>query len=108
MSVTPANGAINVPDNSAVTVVFSNPMDAVTFNSTTTLVLYNPTTSAAVPATITLSPDLTTATLTPTSPLVSGQQYTIYVNCWNCWGSNLTDLAGNVLYYGSNTSFFAN
>jgi hypothetical protein len=103
VSVTPASGAIDVPDNSSITVVFSQPMDAISFNSTTNLVLEDPT-SAIVPATITFSPDLKTATLTPNAALVSGQQYSIGVNYW---GGGLTDLAGNNLSGYSYTTFYA-
>jgi len=103
VSITPANGAIDVPDNTSITVVFSEPMDPVSFNSSTTFVLEDPT-GAAVPATITFSPDLTTAILTPNTALTGGSQlYSIYVD-YNA--SGLTDLAGNILYASSYTSFY--
>jgi len=104
VSVTPANGAIDQPaGTTVVTVVFSQAMDPVSFNSTTTFVLEDAT-GAVVPATITFSPDLKTATLTPTAPLSSGDQlYSIYVDYL---AGGLTDLAGNGLYSSSYTTFY--
>jgi hypothetical protein len=104
VSVTPTNGAIDQPaGTTVVTVVFSEAMDPVSFNSTTTFVLEDPT-GAVVPATITFSPDLKTATLTPTAPLSSGDQlYSIYVNYL---AGGLTDLAGNGLTAGSYNTFY--
>jgi hypothetical protein len=104
VSVTPANGAIDQPaGTTVVTVVFSEAMNPVSFNSTTNFVLEDPT-GAVVPATITFSPDLKTATLTPKAALLSGsQQYSVYVNYL---GGGLTDLAGNNLSGNSYTTFW--
>jgi hypothetical protein len=103
VSVTPANGAIDVPVNSTITVVFSEAIDPVSFNSTTNFVSEDPT-GAVVPATVTFSPDLTKAILTPNTALTGGSQlYSIYVNYYS---SGLTDLAGNGLYGNSYTTFY--
>jgi hypothetical protein len=104
VSVTPVNGATNQPGSTTVvTVVLSEAMDPVSFNSTTNFVLEDPS-GPVVPATITLSPDLKTATLTPHAALSSGSQlYSIYVNYL---GGGLTDVAGNSLYGNSYTVFY--
>jgi hypothetical protein len=103
VSITPASGAIDVPVNTSIRVVFSEPIDPVSFNSSTTFVLEDPT-GAVVPATITFSPDLTTAILTPNTALTGGSQlYSIYVDYLS---SGLTDLAGNSLYASSYTTFY--
>jgi hypothetical protein len=103
VSITPANGAIDVAVNTTITVVFSEAMDPVSFSSSTNFVLEDPT-GAVVPATITFSPDLTTAILTPNTALGGGSQlYSIYVNYYS---GGLTDLAGNGFYGSSYTTFY--
>jgi hypothetical protein len=100
VSVTPANGAMSVLTTTNITVVFSKAMDAISFNPTTTLVLQDQN-SVIVPATITLSTNLTTATLHPTAPLNHGITYTVSVDVFG----SPTDLSGNVVNGSSTTTF---
>ena len=102
LSVTPANGAQNVPDSTAtVVVVFSAAMDPVSFTAQR-FYLYDATTGTTVPTVTSFSPDYTTATLTPTSPLAAATSYTVYfTSAYYNTGNTLTDLAGNSVYYYS-------
>jgi hypothetical protein len=66
-------------------------MDPVLIN-TNEIYLRTHNTQTVVPTTLTISPDYTTVTLTPTAPLAASTIYDIYYypNPW--W---LTDIAGN-------------
>jgi hypothetical protein len=100
VSTNPTSGQTNVPDNSAVQVVFSEAMDPASFDPNTTFVLIGPG-STVVPATITFSPDYKTATLQPTASLTGGGvTYTMHVGYSNT--TPLQDLGGNA---GGSTSF---
>jgi hypothetical protein len=76
-----------VATNASFSEEFSEPMDPGTVNSTT-LLLYDATGSVYLAATVTLSPDLKTETVTPNSPLTPGHQIYVY-------SQNAQDLAGN-------------
>jgi hypothetical protein len=67
---------------------FNEPMDPGTVNSTTFLVYDATVGGTYLPATVTLSPDLKTETVTPNSPLTPGHQIYVY-------SQNAQDLAGN-------------
>jgi hypothetical protein len=75
----------------SVSVTFSEAMDPVLIN-TNEIYLRTHNTQTVVPTTLTISPDYTTVTLTPTAPLAASTIYDIYYypNPW--W---LTDIAGN-------------
>ena len=91
VSTNPANATSGVPANTAMQVVFSKAMDPASFDLTNSFMLVD-TMFNAVPATITFSPDYTTATLTPKSNLVSGgASYDLFISYF----ANVYDLAGN-------------
>ncbi|MGA2357344.1 MAG: Ig-like domain-containing protein, partial [Terriglobales bacterium] len=96
--VDPPSGSTGVGTNVAPRVVFSerlNPLSIVSssnerYNSGS-VELYNNATGQFVPATVSMSTDRTTATLTPTSPLEPNTSYQIYVG----YGASYFDVAGN-------------
>jgi hypothetical protein len=91
VSMNPANLTSGVAANTAVQVVFSKAMDPASFDPTNSLALVD-SSDNIVPATITFSPDYTTATLQPKSNLVSGGAiYDVFISYF----SNLYDLEGN-------------
>ena len=93
LSVTPADGTINVPANVTPTLVFSAAMDPITFDASLGyFLLRTDANDVAVPATLSFSADGKTLTVTPASPLTSGTTYDIYVFFYY-----LTDVAGNTL-----------
>jgi hypothetical protein len=94
VSITPANGATNVPDNTTCQAVFSEAMDPASFdpnNSFTLRAVASP--SVPVPGTITFSSGYTTATLQPTSNLAAATEY----YCEVSYQAYLYDLGGNRL-----------
>ncbi len=106
IATNPANGAPSVDVNTqALSVTFSEAMDPVLINSGNVyLQLHN--TATPVPATITFSPDYTTAILTPATPLAESTIYDLVY-----WPNNwyLTDIAGNPSYsYGVFSTFTTN
>jgi large repetitive protein len=91
MSTNPANLALNVPVTTAVQVVFSKAMDPASFDPANSFTLVDSSLNT-VPATITFSPDYTTATLQPTSNLTGGgATYNLFVSYF----ATVYDLAGN-------------
>lgn len=85
-SSNPASGATGVGINSAISVTFSEAMDASTINATTFTVKAG---STAVPGTVSYSGN--TATFTPTDNLATSTSYTATVT------TGVKDLAGNQL-----------
>jgi hypothetical protein len=88
----PAAGATGVATNAAISVTFSEPMNAGAINATT-FTLTNTTLGTPVTGTVTYSAGSSTATFTPTAPaqLASATLYTATVT------SAATDVAGNAL-----------
>ena len=102
VSITPANGATGVPDNSSIQVVWSEPMNPLSFDAATTYFKLELTsTSAVVPTTVSVSSDGKTVTLTPTSALTSGTNYKIFIYYY------MSDVAGNLYEGNSQTTFTA-
>jgi len=93
VSTNPTNGEASVPDNIALQVVFSEPMDPATFDPNNSLTLRDASNNI-VPATITFSANYTTATLQPTSNLAGGGA-TYYFEIG--YQAALYDLGGNQL-----------
>src|SRR5262249_4582203 len=89
----PANGAVNVPLNTAAAVCFSEPMAAASFTGTTLQLRQGPN---ALPGTITAAGAC--AAVTPSSPLTASTMYTLFV-------SGPRDLAGNALASTFTSSF---
>ena len=85
-STSSANGATGVAVNAAISVIFSEPMDAATINAATFTVKAGTT---AVPGTVNYSG--TTATFTPTGNWANSTSYTATVT------TGVKDLAGNAL-----------
>ncbi len=94
----PAPSALGVGTNAVPRVQFSkrlNPLSVVTSSTETynqgSVELLNVATGAFVPVTVSMSSDRLTATLTPTSPLLSNTQYELYIG----QTLNYYDVAGN-------------
>jgi hypothetical protein len=105
VSVNPAAGETEVPVNTEITVVFSEPMDPITLNATTFPVrfLVCPPSSGCffqdVVGAYSLSPDGLTATLMPAEPLVPNSSHQVRVT------TGARDLAGNPLLPPSGSEF---
>ena len=82
-----ASGATGIATNASFTCRYSEAMDPSTITSSGLLV-WSEVDNAPVPATITISPDWMSATITPTAPLYMNTQY--YYAC-----DNAIDLTGN-------------
>ena len=90
----------SVPITTTVTVTFSEPMDPTSIAGTTNIRLApTATPSAFVAATVTYNAATNTATLTPTSPLANGTNYTATVT------TGVKDLAQNQLAAQSTWTF---
>ncbi len=96
--VDPPSGTTNVGTNVTPRIELSerlNPLSVVTSSNETyyngSVVLRNSATNQWVPATVSMSTNRMTATLTPTSPLAPITTYQLYVNYYQC----LYDVAGN-------------
>jgi YD repeat-containing protein len=99
-SVTPSSGATGVLRNSTIQVHFSKRINPLTVSTSTFWVALSST--PLVPITgqpITVSTDGLTATFTPNPTLAASTSYTIQVT------TGITDLDGQILSNGSNTSF---
>lgn len=92
VSRTPPPNAPDVATNTTVTVQFNEAMDATTIAGTTNIRLA-PTSTPGTPvaATVTYNAATNTATLTPTSPLLNGTNYTVTVT------TGVRDVAQNQL-----------
>lgn len=87
----PAAGASNVPNNTKITAVFSEDMDAATISSTSFTVI-NSALGTAVPGTVSYSVASRTATFTPSNAtLANNSLFTATIT------TAATDLAGNAL-----------
>jgi large repetitive protein len=92
---TPASGASNVASASAVTVTFSEAMDASSINSGS-FDLRNTSSGAVVAAAVAYNSSTRVATLTPTTALASGTNYTATVR-GGTTDPRVKDAAGNAL-----------
>jgi hypothetical protein len=91
---TPTSGATGVPASSAVTVTFSEPMDAATINSAT-IELRNAA-NALVTATVAYNAATRVATLTPGAALAASSTYTVTVR-GGATAPRVTDVFGNAM-----------
>jgi hypothetical protein len=91
----------SIPTNAAITIQFSEPMDASTFSTGTSgdIYIYDSLLGVRVPATLSWNVTQTVAYLLPNSPLAAGREYYFYVNTG-------TDIAGNQVN-GIGTTFYA-
>ena len=85
VSLTPANGALNVPLTGQIVAQFSEPVNV---SSTTSSVLLSPPSGGSVAGTIAMSSDHTVITFTPGAFLSANTTYTLNL-------SNIQDTAGN-------------
>ena len=99
VSVSPASGTAGVPLNAQVRIGFSKGVNVVSLAGGN-LVLYPSSVGSSYPVTgtLTVSPDGTSVTFTPTAALLAETQYGVYV-------SGVVDLEGQPLT-GSSTSYF--
>ena len=88
VTITPLNGATNVPSNTVVVIQYSEPINAQTVSPTYNY-LYDSSNGQNIAANLTVSANGLTATLAPTGPLPVGT--VIYV-----YSSQAQDLSGNV------------
>jgi len=88
-ATTPAAGAAGVPPTTAVTITFSEPLDATSVNATN-ITMRVTSSSAAVPGTVTFNPTTRVATFTPTATLAQTTGYTVTV-------SGVRDAGGNAM-----------
>jgi type IV pilus assembly protein PilY1 len=77
-SITPGNGATNVPQNTTVSVVFSVDMDNTTINATN-LYLKLGGSGTAIAASVSYDSTSRTAVLTPSANLTNNASYTVFV-----------------------------
>ena len=94
LSVSPADGTTNVPINSVFTLIGPRPIDPNSVGSAGAS-LYNNVSGVYVAATLSLSTDLKTLTLTPNAALTASTSYRFY------WNSNLRDVTGYYINGGS-------
>jgi hypothetical protein len=88
INVSPVNGANGVSASTTVQVQFNKLMNALSITNST-FVIFNG--ASLVPGTITVSPDGTVATFTPSNPLLTLTTYTVQAT------SGIIDLEGNAL-----------
>jgi hypothetical protein len=101
ISVTPANGTINVSSTVTPVAVFSEAMNPLNFDTSLGYaVIENSSNSVVIPATVSFSTDGKTVTFTPTSPLTSGTTYQLYIEYYY-----ITDVAGNRLQNTTTSTF---
>ncbi len=93
-STSPAAGATGLPTTTAVSAVFSEPLDPATVSGST-VTLTGPG-SAQVPAAVTYNATTRTATLTPTASLAASTQYTATIK-GGTTDPRVKDVAGNAL-----------
>ena len=99
LTISPANGATNVPLNSKVQVQFSVPMNRSTFSlgntNGTTVFFHDTVTNQEVPGTITLDASGTIATIAPSGLLAAGRSFDVYLSYYDyvqdACGTNLYD-----------------
>jgi hypothetical protein len=103
VSVNPPNGATGVASNTAVTVTFSENMDASTI-STSTIELRNTATDDLIVSTVNYNATTRAATLTPSSSLAEATSYTVRV-LGGSTDPRVKDLAGNALATTFTSSF---
>jgi hypothetical protein len=96
--VDPPSNTFGVGLNVTPHITFSEPINGLTIPGALNLV-YNDS-AVIIPATLTVSADRLSATLTPAAPLLPNTSYIVSL-CYYCY----TDIAGNA-GYGSNTAFF--
>ncbi len=101
-AVSPPAGATGVSTTAAVVITFNEEMDPATIN-TTTVELRNAT-NGLVPASVTYAAGNRTATLTPSSALSNGSNYTIRV-LGGTSEPRAKDVAGNALVTTFSSSF---
>jgi hypothetical protein len=102
-AVVPANSTTGVAVNTAMSVTFSEAMNPVLITSSQIYLRLHNQTSVVIPATLSLSADFKTVTLTPTAPLAQSTIYDIVY-----WPNNwyLYDIAGNPnTQYGVESTF---
>ncbi len=96
--VDPPNNTFGVGLNVTPRIEFNEPVDALTIPAALSLVYGD--SGVMIPATVTVSANRLTATLTPSAPLLPNTYYNVSLAA-----SGYTDLAGN-LGSGSSTSFY--
>ena len=100
LSFTPASNATNVATSAAVTIVFSEAMNASTINSTN--VQLRNAAGATISATVSYNSANNTATITPSAALANNTTYSIFVRGGD---TGVSDLAGNRQFYDGISSF---
>ena len=100
IDTSPASNATGYTVSGAVTVTFSEPLNAATVNAQSANILLNGVTRVA--STAVYNPTTDSLTITPTAPLAYGTSYTVYI----VGGSTgIRDLSGNTLASNFSSSF---
>ena len=94
--IEPLNGAVDVPVDSTISLIFSEKADPKTVSSSTVRLAKG---STSVPCSVSLSADGTTVTLKPSAPLLSFTLYTVTVT------TGVTDLIGRTLQQTFTSTF---
>jgi large repetitive protein len=89
VTLSPLNGAGGVPVNSVIEAQFSERINPLTVNGTDFTV--TPSNGLQIPGTIVVSSDGLSATFTPSAPLLTGTNYSVFLS------SSITDLTGQAL-----------
>src|SRR5579864_5518137 len=98
-ATSPSSGAVGVPTNAVLQLLFSKPVNPITVTSTTVLFSPGASSSILLPGTITVSADAKTASFVPSSPLLADTAYSLRAT------TGITDLEGHTLSGGTTWSF---
>ncbi len=103
LSISPVDGATNVPINTQIQVQFSVPMNRSTFSlgnsGSSTVYFWDPVTGQEVPGTISVDASGTIATIVPSVTLAAGRRYYIYLSYANYVQDTCGDNLSSVEYY---------
>jgi hypothetical protein len=102
-SYSPTNGETNVPTNAVIHVSFSEPINQLSLTNAN-FTLYNYVQNRYLPATVTVNPNLLSATLVPTSALLPGNYYGFFINSYTDLAGNIGSSAGIYFYTGAGTN----
>ena len=100
LTVSPANGTIDVPLNVVPTIEMNEPLDRNSVATASSVVLYDGFLGQFVPSTVTLDVTGRIITVVPTQLLAVNRNYTVYIG----WFAALRDVAGNQ-FGGTSYSF---
>jgi len=104
-AILPADNATGVSLSPTISVTVTERLDRVSV-SNETFYLRDDTAGVIVPTTVTLSADSLTVNIVPDAPLVSAHVYRIHAFASTDTGYRAKDLAGNILWFSSGSSYY--